>query len=69
MLLYYNYDNAFGNAPLAQLDKALVYGTKDWEFESLMVRQQFIYPGKSNWSLLVRIQLPGRSIARAPNLA
>ena len=28
------------NAPLAQLDRALVYGTKGQEFESLTARQQ-----------------------------
>ncbi len=30
---------AFISAPLAQLDRALVYGTKGWGFELLMVHQ------------------------------
>ena len=29
-------------APLAQLDRALVYGTKGWGFELLMVHQEVI---------------------------
>lgn len=32
--------SASKNAPLAQLDRASVYGTEGWGFELLMVRQQ-----------------------------
>ena len=31
------------NAPLAQLDRALVFGTRCWGFESLVVRHKFLY--------------------------
>lgn len=31
------------NAPLAQLDRALVFGTRCWGFESLVVRHKTLY--------------------------
>ena len=34
--------NYFLNGPVAQLDKASVYGTEEYRFESYRVRQSFI---------------------------